>query len=229
LEVVNENLMQGVTDTQFNPNGMMNRAMLSTVLYRLAGEPEVTAAADFTDVAADAWYADAVAWAAESGIVDGYEDGTFRPAGAVTREQIAVLLYRFAEQQGYDVSETAELSSFADTDAVKEYALDAMKWAVASGLIEGSDGMLNSGAGATRAQVATILVRFAALIENAQLSMPVPEPGDPAAPEGEEAAAPEGEAPEDDAAEPVEGEAAGGEGEETEAETQSDDQTPPQQ
>ena len=158
-------LFAGTSDTTFSPNESMTRGMLVTVLWRLAGKPEAKAAASFQDVDAQQYYAKAVAWAAENGIVAGTSDTTFSPNAKVTREQMAAILYRYAKRNSVDVSKTADLKDFPDADKVASYAKDAMAWAVESGIISGTlkDGKtyLNPTGSATRAQVASILMRYA--------------------------------------------------------------------
>ena len=153
-------LMDGVGDSLFAPNSQTTRAQLVTILYRLAGEPEVSGTSGFTDVEADTWYTDAVVWAAENGIVNGTTDTTFAPGEDITREQLVTILYRYAESKGYDVSASADLSGYPDAGQVQDYAQPAMAWAVAEGIVEGVDGNLNPAGNATRAQIATILMRF---------------------------------------------------------------------
>ena len=154
-------LMAGTSDTTFSPNATTTRAMIVTILYRLEGTPAVTGTTAFTDVAAGQYYADAVAWAAQNGIVSGTSATTFSPDGVITREQMAAILYRYAQHKGYDVTAKADLSMFTDAAQVSTYATDAMAWANASGLISGTSATTLSPAGsATRAQVATILMRF---------------------------------------------------------------------
>ena len=156
-------LMDGVGDGQFAPNATTNRAMVVTILYRLAGEPAVSGDAAFTDVAPGLWYTDAVLWAAQKGIVNGISDTEFVPAGDLTREQLATILYRYAESMGYDVSAQADLSGFPDAGDIQSYATQALSWAVAEGLLQGfEDDSLQPGGTATRAQIATILMRFLA-------------------------------------------------------------------
>ena len=153
-------LMDGVGDNLFAPNSETTRAQLVTILYRLAGQPAVSGDLIFTDVEAGTWYADAVAWAAENGIVNGTTDTTFAPGDDITREQLVTVLYRYAESKGYDVSVSADLSGYPDAGQVQDYAQPAMAWAVAEGIVEGVDGTLNPAGNATRAQIATILMRF---------------------------------------------------------------------
>ena len=161
--VYDNGLMDGVGDGQFAPNATTNRAMVVTILYRLAGEPAVSGQSDFTDVADGLWYTDAVAWAAEKGIVNGISATEFAPSGDLTREQLATVLYRYAEGMGYDVSAQADLSGFPDADQIQSYAPQALSWAVAEGLLQGfEDDSLQPGGTATRAQIATILMRFLA-------------------------------------------------------------------
>ncbi len=159
--VYDNGLMDGVGDGQFAPNATTNRAMVVTILYRLAGEPDVSGQSDFTDVAAGLWYTDAVLWAAQKGIVNGISDTEFAPARDLTREQLATILYRYAESMGYDVSAQADLSGFPDAGDIQSYATEALSWAVAEGLLQGfEDDSLRPGGTATRAQIATILMRF---------------------------------------------------------------------
>ncbi len=149
--------MNGISKTLFDVEGKLTRAQLVTILYRIAGEPETTGECPFTDIAADQWYTQAVTWAAENGIVNGMDETTFAPNLYITREQIAVILYRYSEAEA--VEEDA-LAAFPDAEKVSDYAVEAMNWAVAVGLINGSDGKLLPGETATRAQIATIMMRF---------------------------------------------------------------------
>ena len=159
--VYENGLMNGVENNQFAPNTATNRAMLATILYRLAGEPAVSGDLPFTDVESGTWYTDAVLWAAQNGIVNGLGENTFAPMNTLTREQLVTMLYRYAEAEGYDVSAAADLSGYPDAGKVQPYAQEAMSWAVAEGIVAGmEDGTLNPAGNATRAQIATILMRF---------------------------------------------------------------------
>lgn len=159
--VYTRSLMVGVSDTSFAPDQALSRAMLASVLYRLAGEPAVTAENPFTDVPADRWYTDAVIWAAENGIVVGCGDGTFRPNAPATRAQTAVMLYAYANFAGRNTSQRADLSAFADAADVPSWALAEMQWANAAQLILGRDGkLLAPNAETTRAEIASILSTF---------------------------------------------------------------------
>ena len=159
--VYDNGLMDGVGDGQFAPNATTNRAMVVTILYRLAGEPDVSGDVGFTDVAPGLWYTNAVTWAAEKGIVNGISATEFAPSGDLSREQLATVLYRYAEGMGYDVSASADLSGFPDADQIQSYATQALSWAVAEGLLQGfEDDTLRPQGNATRAQIATILMRF---------------------------------------------------------------------
>ena len=158
--VVSEGLMNGTDAAAFSPDTSMSRAMLVTVLYRLSGEPAVSQDSGFADVAADAYYADAVSWATEQGIVTGTSQTAFSPDESVTREQMAALLYRYAGEP----PAAEDLSAYADADSVSAYASDAMAWCVENGVLNGTDGSrLEPAASATRAEVAAVLQRFAAL------------------------------------------------------------------
>lgn len=157
---VDMGLFTGVSDNYFQPDGSMTRAMLVTVLWRLEGSP-AAGSSDFADVANGSWYDKAVAWANEEGIVTGISDASFAPNAAITREQMATMLYRYAKYLGLNTAAKADLSDYADADKISAYAVDAMAWAVRAGLINGvtADTLAPAGT-ATRAQVATILVRF---------------------------------------------------------------------
>ena len=159
--VLDNGLMKGMSDTIFAPNGQVTRAQLVTILYRLEGQPSVEGMENpFEDVAEDTWYTDAVIWAANAGVVNGTSETTFDPNAAITREQIAAILFRYA---GAEAVEEDHLKDFADADKISAYALDAMNWAVSEGLITGmGDGTVAPRATATRAQIATILMRYCA-------------------------------------------------------------------
>jgi len=163
--VLKNGVMNGVGGGLFEPNGETTRAMLVMVLYRMAGAPDMAGReSSFTDVSADSWYGAAVIWASENGIVNGVGGGLFDPDASLTREQMAMMLYRFAGYLGSNTEKHADLSAYGDADAVSAFAQDAMAWAVAEGLVNGrSAAELAPKAGATRAELATILFRFAAL------------------------------------------------------------------
>jgi hypothetical protein len=166
VKFVTENgLFKGVSTTEFAPNAQMTRAMLATVLHRLAGEPAAPAGQGaFGDVPAGQWFTEAVAWASANGIVGGYSASVFGTDDPVTREQIAVLLYRYAELMGYDVSASVDLSAYTDAADISEWAREALAWANAAGLITGRDASaLAPTDTATRAEVAAMLHRFAEL------------------------------------------------------------------
>ena len=161
--VYENGMMNGVSETSFAPHATTSRSMIVTILYRLEGEPVVDYAMDFTDVAGDAYYAEAVRWAASEGIVGGYGGGLFGAEDAVTREQLAVILYRYAVYKGYDVSigEDTNILSYDDFADLSEYAIPAMQWACGSGIVNGtSESTLAPQGEATRAQVAAMLMRF---------------------------------------------------------------------
>ena len=161
--VFEKGLMTGKTEDTFAPNEKMTRAQLVTVLYRMENEPEVSAKAPFTDLK-QAWYRDAVAWAYENSIVNGKSATEFDPLGDITREQMAAILYRYCEYKEIDVSASASIEIFPDADKVHSYAETAMKWAFAEELItgkaSGENVLLAPRGNATRAEVATILMRF---------------------------------------------------------------------
>ena len=157
-------LMQGFSDGLFRPDGETTRAQLAMILWRLEGSPAVETAPEFDDVDPDAWYIGAVRWASAEGVVRGFGDGRFAPDEAVTREQMAAILCRCAARLGHDVSADGDLSGFADAASVSAYAVPALEWARATGLVEGieQDGALRLAPGdpTTRAQMATLLLRF---------------------------------------------------------------------
>ena len=156
-------LMNGVGNALFAPNGTITRAQIATIIYRLEGEPAVTDGSAFTDVADGTWYTDAVAWAAANEIMGGYGNGLFGPNDPITREQFAATLYRYAQYKGYDVSisENTNIQSFADFDAISEYAITAMQWTFDKGIITGISATTLEPQGiATRAQAAAMLQRF---------------------------------------------------------------------
>lgn len=158
--VYENGLFSGTDSRSFSPNASMTRAMLVTVLYRLEGEPTVTGRSSFTDVRSGAYYEKAVIWAAANGIVTGTGSTSFSPDAKVTREQLAAILYRYAQYRKLDTDASAKLNSFTDADSVSAYASEALGWAVSEGLINGASGKLMPKGDATRAQVAAILHRF---------------------------------------------------------------------
>ena len=158
--VFEKGLMSGTDETIFSPNKTMTRAMVVTVLWRLEGQPtgdNIT----FDDVKSDAYYYNAVAWAAENKIVSGYNENTFGSDDDVTREQLATIFYRFAGHKGYDISKKADLSKFSDIDTISDYAVNAVEWTIANGIISGtSENTISPQGNALRCQVAAILKRF---------------------------------------------------------------------
>lgn len=160
--VIAHKMMNGVSSRAFAPNANLTRGMLVQILYNLEGKPKGTAA-NFSDVQADAWYAEAVGWAASDKVVTGYADGTFRPNAAVTREQTAAILYRYAQSKGIDVSvgENTNILSYVDVQQASEYAIPALQWAVGAGVLNGKNGGRLAPTGtATRAEIAAIMQRW---------------------------------------------------------------------
>ncbi len=158
--VYENNLMQG-TDNGFEPNAKMTRAMLVTALYRMQNSEKVNAIHNFSDVPEGLWYTDAVTWAVANHIVNGVNETEFMPEQEVTREQMALMIWRYAKMQGIDVSNVSNLEMYADVNEVSDWALDAIKWANAVSLLNGTDpATLSPKDTATRAQVATIMMRF---------------------------------------------------------------------
>ena len=154
-------LFAGTSDTTFSPNASMTRAMLVTVLYRLEGQPAVNGRSGFSDVQYNGYYEDAVTWAADNGIVNGTSTTTFSPNANVTREQMAAILYRYAQYKKYNTAASSGLNGFTDHASVSGYAAASLEWAVAEKLVNGSNGKLMPTGNASRAQVAAILHRFA--------------------------------------------------------------------
>lgn len=158
--VTGKGMMNGTADNTFSPKANTTRGMVVTVLYRLENQPS-TSAASFTDVASGAYYANAVAWANANGIVSGYGSGKFGPNDKVTREQLAAILYRYAQYKKYDVSGANSLDGYTDVQSVSSYAVPALQWANAAGVVTGKSGSkLDPKGNATRAEVAAMLMRF---------------------------------------------------------------------
>ena len=155
--------MTGLNQTKFAPGQSVARAQFAVILYRMNGEPDVEYTKKLPDVEKGIWYADAVLWASDLGIVTGYSNtGKFGPADSITREQMAVMMYRYAIRRGYDVSKKADFGKFSDSFRVSKFAEDAMQWAVGMGIIAGKDNgtKLDPQGNASRAECATIIMRF---------------------------------------------------------------------
>ena len=163
-EMWDRGIMNGIDELLLGPNLPLERCMMVVIFYRMAGSPPVTAKAVFSDVPEDAWYADAVSWAAECGIIRGYGNGRFGFEDDLTRQQLAVILYRFAEYLKLDVSARADLSGYTDADRVSDWAQDGMRWANALGLFTGrTEDSLDPEGILTRGEIAAVLSRFLAL------------------------------------------------------------------
>ena len=161
MYVYHAGIMQGTSDTTFTPNGSATRAQLATILWRMEGSPAPTGGNPFSDVASGQWYAPGITWAAGVGLVDGYDADTYGPADPVTREQLAAILWRYAKYKGWDVSQRDGLTAYADAGEVSSWAREAVEWAVGAGLMNGASGnRLSPQAGATRAQLAQMLMRL---------------------------------------------------------------------
>lgn len=159
-DIVEAGLMNGTSDTTFSPEATLTRSMFVTILYRLAGEPDVTGTSAFSDAADGQWYTDAVIWAAENGITEGYGNGIFGLNDSVTREQMVTFLYRYMLSiDAVDSVEPDDLADFADAESISDWAIESMQWAVGAGLIQGTDTGLNPTGTATRAEAATLFVR----------------------------------------------------------------------
>jgi len=162
-------LMNGTSATEFSPRVAMTRAMMVQVLYNYEGKPAVTAKSAFTDVADDAWYADAVIWANSNGIASGYGNAKFGPNDQITREQMALILYNYTKSKDIDVSEAADISAYTDTDEIADWALAALKWANAMGLITGrTETTLAPKGTALRSEMASVLMRFVENVTEAE-------------------------------------------------------------
>ena len=153
-------MMSGISQVSFGPGDNLTRGMIAQILYSLDEKPASSGSTAFTDILSGAWYADAVSWAAENGLMGGYGDGLFGPEDNITREQMAQILYNYALYMGYDISARGDLSGYRDAASTSAWARTAMEWAVGSGLFYGYDGWLNPTGTATRAEVAQILMNF---------------------------------------------------------------------
>lgn len=159
-------LMTGTGKNTFSPDSPTTRSMIVSILHRFEGSPTMQAGTSFNDIAYDSWYADAVAWASANGIVSGYGDGSFRPNEAITREQLAAILYRYVIFKGVDTNNSADLSDFADATNISSWAEEALCWANATGLVNGiSNDQIDPQGKATRAQVAVIIERLIQLLD----------------------------------------------------------------
>ena len=163
MAVTQQGLMNGVSGTTFAPNVTTTRGMMATILYRMAGEPDTTVSAPFTDVADTSYCAAAVDWAYAEGVVSGVGNSTFAPDNTLTREQAVTMLYRYAQFQGLDVTSTGDLSAYSDGSSVSVFAQDAVIWAVSNGLLKGNAGALNPQGSASRAELAALVVRAGTL------------------------------------------------------------------
>ena len=158
--VVEHGIMTGTSATTFEPNTTLSRAMVAQILYNLEGQPTVTGESTFTDSNTH-WAAKAIAWAQKTGVVSGYGNNTFRPNQAVTREELAQMLYNYAEYKQYDLTASGDLTAFPDVSKVSDWAETAMSWANGNQLINGfEDDTLRPGGNSTRAQAASILMNF---------------------------------------------------------------------
>lgn len=162
--VYDNKIMNGITDTTFGPNQQLTRAMFATILYRINGAPEVEYEAVFPDVPKGEWYTEGILWAYQNGIVNGYPNGNFGTEDNIEREQLAVMMYRYAGYMGYDRSQAEDFDAYVDGDKVSSYAIDGMGWAVGSGIVNGKDSggefYLDPQGQATRAECAAIVMRF---------------------------------------------------------------------
>ena len=158
--------MNGVGDGKFDPSGATTRGMIVTILYRLEGEPVIRSGMPFSDVKESDWYAKAISWAESLGIVNGYGDGRFGPNDPITREQLATILYRYAQHKGEGFKGLWSFKlDFPDAGTVSGWATEALSWMVMNGVINGKDGFLAPGGEASRAEAATMLMRFCEKIE----------------------------------------------------------------
>lgn len=158
-------LMTGLSDTYFGASDPLARAQFATILYRINEEPEVEYSPVFADVPDGVWYTDPILWASEQGVVTGYSTGKFGPGDYINREQMAVMMYRYAQSREYDTSKRADFSNFSDGAYVSDFAVEAMRWAVGTGIISGKDNetRLDPQGNANRAECATIITRFVSI------------------------------------------------------------------
>ena len=154
--------MTGMDPTHFGPYGQLSRAQFALILYRIQGEPKVETEKTFGDITGDEWYGPAVLWAAEAGIVSGYENGCFGPVDNITREQMAVMMYRYAGYLKQDTSNKVAFDSFKDGTSVSPFATDAMGWAVGEGIITGKENgtVIDPQGNTARSETAIIIQRF---------------------------------------------------------------------
>ncbi|OON98938.1 MAG: hypothetical protein ATN35_02715 [Epulopiscium sp. Nele67-Bin004] len=153
--------MTGVSENEFGASETANRATLAAILQRMSSTPTASATNGFSDVVSGAWYEGAVNWAVSAGIYGGFEDGTFRPNDDITREQLVAILFNFAAYEGYSLTGSTSITSFADGGEVSSWAAPAMQWAVGNGIVGGKDGnALDPKGTATRAEIASIITRF---------------------------------------------------------------------
>lgn len=162
-KVVKAGIFKGTSENTFEPDLKVDRAQFVTLIYRMAGEPEVEGASEFTDVAADSYYAAAVKWCADNGIVLGIGEGLFAPDWEITREQMFTLLYRYAQFVGMESKGESDLAEFADAGAVSDWAMEAARWSVGNEYIVGSGGVLRPTDESVRAEAATVICRFLGL------------------------------------------------------------------
>ena len=158
--VAGRGLMTGTSAGRFSPDGTLTRAAFVTILWRLEGKPVVNYRMSFTDVADDAWYAEAVRWAASESIASGFDKTSFRPDAALTREQLAVLLCRYTEKKGLATDIAMGTAGYEDVGKISEYAYSSVAWAISSRIMENRDGLIQPRAAATRGETAAILQRF---------------------------------------------------------------------
>ena len=175
--VVENGYMVGISDKRFAPETPVTRGMVTTILYALDGKPSVKAPNKFRDVEADKWYTTPVIWANYYGIVAGYEDGSFRPNRAISRQELAAILYKYSSVTKKDVTSAGNVDTFKDKAEIASWALTQMKWAVGQGLLSGmGNNTLAPKGTATRAQLATIIKAFVTKLDNGQHTAPVDVP-----------------------------------------------------
>ena len=158
--VYENNIIKGYTNGNFGPNDKLTRAMLVTILHRMEKEPSVSTNNKFSDVGSS-WYTNAINWASDKKIVMGYGDGSFKPNNNITRQDLMVILYRYAKYKGKNMTSNSDISTYSDYNKIDDYAKEAMKWAVSKKILYGNkDGLLNPKGNATRAEVAAIIERY---------------------------------------------------------------------
>ena len=166
-DVASKGIVAGISDTSYEPNGTLTRAMFVTMLHRYAGEPVVNFAMSYTDIGEN-WYTEAVRWASSTGVVKGFDNNSFRPDDSITREQAAAMLQRYAEfaKESNPLWNETNILSYDDFDTISEWAIPAVQWAAGAGVMKGrTDSTINPSENITRAEIAQMLVNYMGAVE----------------------------------------------------------------